>query len=72
MQATKKHHNLLSEKQAAKRLGVARITLRRARARGHIRFFRIGTQVLYNDEQQAEFLAKSERNGRAAERIATL
>jgi len=64
MQATNRHPNLLSEKQAAKRLGVARITLLRARADGRIRFYRIGTRVLYNEEQLAEFLAKCERNCR--------
>jgi len=64
MQATIRHPNLLSEKQAAKRLGVARITLLRARADGRIRFFRIGTRVLYKEEQLAEFLTKCERNCR--------
>jgi excisionase family DNA binding protein len=64
MQATNRYPNLLSEKQAAKRLGVARITLLRARAGGRIRFFRIGTRVLYNEEQLAEFLDKCERNCR--------
>jgi excisionase family DNA binding protein len=39
----KSYLNLLSEKQAAKRLGIARITLLRAREAGRIRFFRIGT-----------------------------
>ena len=63
MQATTKHPNLLSEKQAAKRLGVARITLLRARGAGRIRFFRIGTRVLYSEEQLIEFLTRSERNG---------
>jgi excisionase family DNA binding protein len=63
MEATQRHPNLLSEKQAAKRLGVARITLLRAREAGRIRFFRIGTRVLYSNEQLADFLAKCERNG---------
>jgi excisionase family DNA binding protein len=63
MEATQRHPNLLSEKQAAKRLGVARITLLRAREAGRIRFFRIGTRVLYNEEQITEFLAECERNG---------
>lgn len=62
MQATKRHPNLLSEKQAAKRLGVARITLLRARGDGRIRFFRIGARVLYDEGQLAEFLEKCERN----------
>jgi excisionase family DNA binding protein len=47
MEATQSYPNLLSEKQAAKRLGIARITLLRAREAGRIRFFRIGTRVLY-------------------------
>lgn len=55
--------NLLSEKQAAARLGVARITLLRAREAGRIRFFRIGTRVLYCEEQLREFLISCERNG---------
>ena len=58
MQATNRHPNLLSEKQAAKRLGIARITLLRARADGRIRFFRIGTRVLYNLDQITEFFSK--------------
>ncbi len=56
MEATTSRPNLLSEKQAAKRLGVARITLLRAREAGRIRFFRIGTRVLYCAEQLTEFL----------------
>jgi excisionase family DNA binding protein len=60
MDASKRHPNLLSEKQAAKRLGVARITLLRARADGRIRFFRIGTRVLYDEEQITDFLARCE------------
>jgi len=64
MEATQGHPSLLSEKQAAKRLGVARITLLRAREAGRIRFFRIGTRVLYSHQQLAEFLLSCERNGR--------
>ncbi|HXQ35161.1 MAG TPA: helix-turn-helix domain-containing protein [Anaerolineales bacterium] len=64
MPETNRHSNLLSEKQAAKRLGAARITLLRARADGRIRFFRIGTRVLYCTEHLTEFLNKCERNGR--------
>ena len=47
METTQSYPNLLSEKQAAKRLGIARITLLRAREAGRIRFLRIGTRVLY-------------------------
>lgn len=56
-------HNLMSEKQAASRLGISRITLLRAREAGRIRFFRIGTRVLYNQEQLNDFLAGCERKG---------
>lgn len=68
MQETKRHPHLLSEKQAAKRLGVARITLLRARANGRIRFFRIGTRVLYSYQQLVDFLMSCERNGATIER----
>jgi excisionase family DNA binding protein len=63
MEATQSYPNLLSEKQAAKRLGIARITLLRAREAGRIRFFRIGTRVLYCEEQLTEFLRACERKG---------
>jgi excisionase family DNA binding protein len=62
MEDTQSYPNLLSEKQAAKRLGIARITLLRAREAGRIRFFRIGTRVLYCAEQLTEFLHACERN----------
>jgi excisionase family DNA binding protein len=62
MEATQSYPNLLSEKQAAKRLGIARITLLRAREAGRIRFFRIGTRVLYCADQLTEFLHACERN----------
>jgi excisionase family DNA binding protein len=67
MEAIQSYPNLLSEKQAAARLGVARITLLRAREAGRIRFFRIGTRVLYCDEHLTEFLKSCERNGRKHE-----
>ena len=62
METTQIYPNLLSEKQAAKRLGIARITLLRAREAGRIRFFRIGTRVLYCAEHLTEFLNNCERN----------
>jgi len=58
------NHNLMSEKQAAARLGISRITLLRAREAGRIRFFRIGTRVLYCEEQLTDFLEACERNAR--------
>jgi excisionase family DNA binding protein len=54
----------VEEKQAAKRLGIARITLLRARAAGRIKFFRIGTRVLYCAEHLTEFLNNCERNSK--------
>ena len=62
MEANQSYPNLLSEKQAANRLGIARITLLRAREAGRIRFFRIGTRVLYCQEHLSEFLKSCERN----------
>src|SRR5438067_5224601 len=62
MEATQSYPNLLSEKQAAKRLGIARITLLRAREAGRIKFFRIGTRVLYCAEHLTDFLNNCERN----------
>ena len=62
MESTQSYPNLLSEKQAAKRLGIARITLLRAREAGRIRFFRIGTRVLYCAEHLTDFLNNCERN----------
>src|SRR5436189_4070395 len=64
METTQRYPNLLSEKQAAKRLGIARITLLRAREAGRIRFFRIGTRVLYCADHLTEFLNNCERNSR--------
>jgi len=55
---------LISEKEAAARLGVSRITLLRMRRVGRIRFYRIGTRVLFDPEKHlGEFLASAERNG---------
>ena len=63
MNDNQNNHDLMSEKQAAVRLGISRITLLRAREAGRIRFFRIGTRVLYNQEQLNDFLSSCERKG---------
>src|SRR6266508_4655696 len=63
MEVIQDDEHLLSEKQAAARLGVARITLLRARVAGRIRYFRIGARVLYCEEHLADFLKSCERNG---------
>lgn len=71
MEATQSYPNLLSENQAASRLGIARITLLRAREAGRIKFFRIGTRVLYSEAQLIEFLNACEKNGREAQSPST-
>jgi len=63
MNDNNKHDKLMSEKEAGTRLGIARITLLRGRQKGRIRFFRIGTRVLYCEEQLTEFLKSCEQNG---------
>jgi excisionase family DNA binding protein len=56
---------LLSEKEAAKWLGVSRITLLRARMAGKIGFYRIGARVLYSEENHLRpFLETCERKPR--------
>ena len=60
--SNKQTSELTFRETGSKRLGVARITLLRARADGRIRFFRIGTRVLYSDEHLVEFLQSCERN----------
>jgi hypothetical protein len=58
--------DLMSEAKAAERLGIARITLLRARKRGMIRYYRIARRVLYSDDHLADYLRSCER-GRGAE-----
>ena len=56
---------LLSETQAARWLGVSRITLLRARMAGRIGAYRIGTRVLYSEERHLRpFLEACERKPR--------
>ena len=56
----KEQLNQLSEHDAAKRCGVSRITLLRMRKAGRIRFYRIGTRILFSQAQIEEFLATVE------------
>lgn len=60
MEDAKEQLNLLSEHEAAKRWGVSRITLLRMRKAGRIRFYRIGTRILFSRVQIEEFLASVE------------
>jgi excisionase family DNA binding protein len=57
---------LYSEREAAAKLGVSRVTILRARQAGRIGFYRIGTRVLFSDEHLRAFLASCERKGKAA------
>jgi excisionase family DNA binding protein len=59
----------VSEKVAAKKLGVSRLTLHRARKRGEISFYRIGTRVIYAECHLREFLRKRERATRTRTQI---
>lgn len=59
-------NKLYSEREAAAKLGVSRITLLRMRQAKKISFFRIGTRVLYSEDHLRAFLSSCERQGRAA------
>lgn len=52
----------LSEQNAAKIIGVSRLTLQRARKRGNISYYRVGTRVLYAAQHIADYLASVERS----------
>jgi excisionase family DNA binding protein len=60
------NEKLYSEREAAAKSGVSRITIMRARQAGRISFYRIGTRVLYSDEHLRAFLSACERQGKAA------
>jgi excisionase family DNA binding protein len=51
----------LTESEAARMLGVSKITLQRLRNRGEISHFRIGARVLYSPEHLKDYLADVER-----------
>lgn len=54
-----------NEREAAQRIGVSRITLLRARKRGEIGYYRIGSRVVYSESHIREFLAEAERKTRS-------
>jgi excisionase family DNA binding protein len=60
MEIEKEDGQLLSEQEAAQRCGVSRITLLRMRKAGRIRFYRIGTRVLFSQSHIKEFLSSVE------------
>ena len=54
---------LIGEKEAAKFLGVSRITLLKIRQQGGIAYYRVGKKrVLYSTEHIQDFLNKQEQN----------
>ncbi len=59
---------LLSEKDAAARLGIGQTTLVRVRGAGEVKFYRIGRRVFYSAFQLDEFLASRERKERGPKR----
>jgi excisionase family DNA binding protein len=52
---------LLSEKEAARELGISRITLFRARHAGRISCYRIGSRVVYSRQHLLDFLQACEK-----------
>ncbi|MDQ3648904.1 MAG: helix-turn-helix domain-containing protein [Acidobacteriota bacterium] len=63
------HAGLLSETQAARWLGVSRITLLRARMAGRIGAYRIGARVLYSEQNHLRpFLEACESKPRGAQK----
>jgi excisionase family DNA binding protein len=61
---------MLSEKQAAERLGISRITLLRARKAGRIGYFKIGSRVVYSERHLTDFLASVEQKALTQEGFA--
>lgn len=51
---------LINEREAARRLGVCRMTLLRMRAAGEIGHYRIGVKVLYSQKHLDDFLESRE------------
>lgn len=66
MSDKKEDGKLYSEREAAEKLGISRITLLRMRQAKRISFFRIGTRVLYSEDHLRTFLSNCERQGKAA------
>lgn len=54
-----------NEREAAQRIGVSRITLLRARKRGEIGFYRVGSRVIYSEAHIRAFLDDAERKARS-------
>ncbi|WP_256889735.1 helix-turn-helix domain-containing protein [Acidomonas methanolica] len=54
-------YTLYSEKDAASRLGISSITLRRERVEGRIGYLKIRSRVRYTDFHLIDYLARNER-----------
>ncbi len=52
---------VMSETQAAQKLGLSRITLQRARNLGQIGFYKVGRRVIYSLAHLLNFLTRFER-----------
>jgi excisionase family DNA binding protein len=58
----KQDEKFYSEREAAARLGVSRVTLLRARQAGRIGYYRIGARVVFSEEKHLRpFLESCER-----------
>jgi excisionase family DNA binding protein len=53
------------EREAAQRIGVSRITLLRARKRGEIGYYRVGSRVIYSEAHIRAILDDAERTSRS-------
>jgi len=51
-----------TERETADLLGVSKMTVRRKRESGELRYYKIGARILISDGQIAEFLERTEHN----------
>ena len=51
-----------TEKETAELLGVSKMTVRRKREAGELRFYKIGSRIIISESQIAQFLEGSEWN----------
>ena len=51
-----------TEKETAELLGVSKMTVRRKRESGELRFYKIGARIIISEAQIVEFLERAEHN----------